>query len=126
MGTSAALLPFRDYRRANPLMESRMPKSKGRAFKARARLSRIQPVLVRADDVRRSKGRNVSAENSNTAPWAAMARLTTDYMAVPMLVAACRSPFDLWCLQARLAHQGLVGMQSMALGRPSIVPLPVP
>ena len=29
----------------------------------------------------------------------------------------CRSPFDLWREQARVAHQGLMLMQSVAFGR---------
>jgi hypothetical protein len=57
------------------------------------------------------------AERSTTAPLAATARLTASYMALPIRLAACRSPFDLWREQARVAHQSLMLMQSVAFGR---------
>ena len=56
------------------------------------------------------------AETARPAPLAATARLTASYMALPIRLAACRSPFDLWREQARVAHESLMLMQS-AFGR---------
>ena len=57
-----------------------------------------------------------AAETARPAPSAATARLTASYMALPMRLATCRSPFDLWREQARVAHESLMLMQS-AFGR---------
>ena len=56
------------------------------------------------------------AETARPAPLAATARVTASYMALPIRLAACRSPFDLWREQARVAHESLMLMQS-AFGR---------
>jgi hypothetical protein len=56
------------------------------------------------------------AETARPTPLAATARLTGSYMALPIRLAACRSPFDLWREQARVAHESLMLMQS-AFGR---------
>jgi len=101
-----------------------MAKSKRKTSKARVRSSSVKPLLGRTDHVRRSKGKNVSAESSNMATLVAMAQLMADYMAMPMRLAACRSPFELWHLQTRLAHQGLIVMQSIMFGRPLGRPTP--
>jgi len=106
------------------LKGSIMAKSKRKTSKARARSSSVKPLLGRTDHVRRSKGKNVSADSSNMATWVAMAQLTADCMAMPMHLAACRSPFELWRLQARLAHQWLIVMQSITFGRPLGRPTP--
>lgn len=52
---------------------------------------------------------------SKTAPFAAAARLTASYMGLPIRLAACRSPFDLWREQMRIAHEGLTLVQSAFL-----------
>ena len=95
-------------------------KPKRKKSKAIAR-SPSKPLL--GSDAYVRKGKNVAA--ANIAPFASMARMATNLMFMPMRLAACRSPFELWREQVALAHQGMVMMQSVAFGRP-IVTLPLP
>ena len=92
-------------------------KTKRQKSKAKARSS-TKPLLRSDAYVRRSKN-GVAASWATSAP---MSGLVASYMTMPMRLAACRTPLELWRVQAGLAHQGLMLMQSLAFGRPIVAP----
>ena len=92
-------------------------KTKQKKSKARARSS-TKPLLAKDAYVRRSK----NGASANKAPSAPTLGLMASYMTMPMRLAACRTPLELWRVQVGLAHQGLVLMQSFAFGRPLVAP----